>query len=335
MDIHQRQMLRVATAIHEQLTEPRATSGGGELPHSAWAFCGDSLRRMRLARQHGWTQAAARQRQYLANHLVCLQGELASLVNALEVPRQSATSSSVTEIYRDICSLSREFDKVVWDLRCKTLSIHTEPISLEGIYLGPFEIQLDIRGMPDSDCYRVIALDPQPAVSNEEVIHPHVQDEQLCEGVGKMAIRRALRDGRIADFFLIVTNLLRTYNGGSPYVALADWNGTRCEDCGDLANEDDRCVCERCGNDLCTDCSRACRDCDGYFCSTCLSECSDCGEDSCRSCLKRCRVCNGRFCQRCLGNELCGNCRQQQEEGQDETEAETDDASQPRTVLAV
>ena len=119
----------------------------------------------RLARQHGWTQAAARQRQYLANHLVCLQGELASLVNALEVPRQAATFSSVTEIYRDICSLNREFDKVVWDLRCKTLSIHTEPISLEGIYLGPFEIQLDILGMPDSDCYRVIALDPQPAES--------------------------------------------------------------------------------------------------------------------------------------------------------------------------
>jgi hypothetical protein len=43
--------------------------------------------------------------------------------------------------------------------------------------------------------YRVIAKDAHPAESRENVTHPHVMDEVLCEGDGKHGIRRALSEG--------------------------------------------------------------------------------------------------------------------------------------------
>ena len=56
--------------------------------------------------------------------------------------------------------------------------------------------------------YRVVALDPHPAGSDESVTHPHVRDEQLCAGDAAAAIRSALAGGRICDFFLLVRSVL-------------------------------------------------------------------------------------------------------------------------------
>ncbi len=341
MENHKRQMLHVATAIHEQLAHFRSTPPDVTLPHSDWSYCVDILRRMRLAQERGWQHAAKRQQQCLAEQLTFFKDRLASLADTLAKPPRVPILASVAEIYRDIGSLSLEFDEVNWDLRDKTLSVHTEPITLGDVYLGPFEIQVDIRKMSDHGCYRIIAHDPRPAASNSSVTHPHVQDEQLCEGEGKSPIRRALREGRIADFLLIVANLLSTYNSSSPFVALDDWDGTRCADCGTLTTEDDRCGCDRCGGDICLDCSRSCGDCGSYFCADCLSECSDCRDAYCTQCLKRCRECNEPFCKHCLENQLCGNCRQQQEDDEDEYDEAmeetpaTDDAEQTSAVLAL
>jgi hypothetical protein len=41
-------------------------------------------------------------------------------------------------------------------------------------------------------------------------------------------IRNALEQGRLHDFFMIVANLLRTYNWGSPFVSVSDWRGEEC-----------------------------------------------------------------------------------------------------------
>jgi len=60
----------------------------------------------------------------------------------------------------------------------------TEPIVLEGIDLGRFEIALDAGSGPHHEwaTYEATALDANPAVSDSEVTHPHVQAGQLCEG---------------------------------------------------------------------------------------------------------------------------------------------------------
>src|SRR4029078_3338290 len=99
------------------------------------------------------------------------------------------------------------------------LSVITEAILLDGVYLGPFEIQLNWSRAPDSDriCYRVMAEDPHPAESRDNVTHPHVMDELLCEGDGKHAIRLALSEGRLLDFFTLVAGLLRTHQPESPF----------------------------------------------------------------------------------------------------------------------
>ena len=41
---------------------------------------------------------------------------------------------------------------------------------------------------------------------------------------------RALRAGRLLDFFQIVSRILETYNSGSAYVSLSHWNGSPCAD---------------------------------------------------------------------------------------------------------
>ena len=48
-------------------------------------------------------------------------------------------------------------------------------------------------------------------------------DERLCEGDGRSAIRQALAQGRLLDFFMLVAGGLRTYNAESPFVALEIW----------------------------------------------------------------------------------------------------------------
>ena len=99
------------------------------------------------------------------------------------------------------------------------------------LYFGPFEIRLDWRQLGSATPYRVVALDPHPAAKDTDVTHPHVQEEQLCEGEGRSAVRAALAEGRLYDFFLLVSQLLHTYGRGSAYVELDNWDGIPCDDC--------------------------------------------------------------------------------------------------------
>ena len=116
-----------------------------------------------------------------------------------------------------------------------------EPITLEDVYLGEFEIRLDVFRLSELSSripYTVIALHPHPASSSDDVTHPHVSGRHLCEGDGSAAIRAALSHGRLFDFFSMVLGVLRTYNSDSPYVRLEDWNGVSCYDCGREMNRE-------------------------------------------------------------------------------------------------
>ena len=156
-------------------------------------------------------------------------------------------------------------------------------------------------GWTDHQPYRVVARDPNPAARNDSVTHPHVQDEMLCEGDGRSAIRAALAQGRIFDFFLLVSQVLHTYARGSAYVEMDDWSGVSCSDCGTTMSPDDSYCCQRCGSELCGDCRRSCAGCEESHCSGCLSQCPECEMDFCRGCLEVCPGCNAESLQRVHG----------------------------------
>jgi hypothetical protein len=199
---------------------------------------------------------------------------------------------------------------------------------LEDVHLGNFEIRLDWGDLGRHQPYRVVALDPHPAARREDVTHPHVQEGSLCEGEGSLAIRAALAECRLHDFFLLVSQLLHTYGRGSAYVELDNWFGVPCDDCGDSLDEDERYYCHRCEATLCGNCSVSCQGCDDSYCSGCISTCAACDSDYCTACLDTCPVCKKRFCENCL--EEGGLCRSCHEEKRNEEEKK-DDPPQKKT----
>ena len=230
----QKPLIRLAIAIHDQLTPNRCAAGNTELPRAAWLQCDNLLRKMGVARQMGWYLAVEQLQRDLRGALQRLQGALSDVHRQLESATTESRRADARDIYADLIALHDEFDELSFDQRGRTLSVTTEPITLEGVHLGPFEIRLDWDDLVEGgqDNYRVIALDSNPAASNDSVTHPHVQDEVVCEGDGRQPIRHALQQGRLLDFFVIVANLLRTYNTGSPYVLLSEWHGIPCASCG-------------------------------------------------------------------------------------------------------
>lgn len=191
---------------------------------------------------------------------------------AIGLARQSSDDQpSLRTLYDDLIALAHEFDEVQVDLHEKRLSVITSSIVLDSVELGRFEIRLHWPRLLSGKAYRVVALEPMPAATNNSVTHPHVQDNSLCEGEGQLAIRAALKQGRLLDFFLLVRQILETYNSGSAYVPLSDWFGVTCSDCGTTAGEEESCTCRRCGSDLCDDCSRSCNSCGQSSCSAAIA----------------------------------------------------------------
>jgi len=124
---------------------------------------------------------------------------------------------------------------------------------------------------------------------------------------------------RSCFFFLLVRQILGTYNSGSAYVRLEDWQGADCHDCGRLMHEDDRGTCERCECDICNNCVTRCTKCDQHCCADCSATCEDCGEPFCSPCLSKCPNCRLLFCEDCLNDGICHACTESEEEENDET----------------
>jgi hypothetical protein len=306
-------LLRQAMQLHEQFCGNHSTTGQFHLPHAAWEECQATAWQMIRSRKHGWHLAAARLAEDLRSSLANLRSELMTIEALLPSPDRSSFST-LGSLHADLVALHQEFPAVNFDRRQRTLSVTTEPIELEEVYLGPFEIRLNWTQAIGSCAfnYQFIAEDPQPAASNESITHPHVQSETLCEGDGRHAIQLALEQHRLLDFFLIVDNILKTYNSSSPYVALADWYGLDCADCGSTISSDgDRWICDKCGAGICDVCYTICPDCDESFCSDCITRCARCEEYHCDRCISECTACQAVVCQECLNEqELCTECQQ-------------------------
>jgi hypothetical protein len=242
------------------------------------------------------------------------------VANALQEQHRDVPFAPVAEIYRDLLALKQEFDSVSCDLRRGQLRVETEPIVLDGIELGRFEICLEWNYLERERMYHIIALDPNPAATNASVTHPHVQDGHLCEGEGYAAIRSALADGRLFDFFVIVARILGTYAYGSAYVELKDWGGLPCHGCGDHVAADERTYCNGCDEVLCDGCNHPCQECGTSHCSGCISECKGCNQAFCSACLGECSQCSVLTCSECLEESLCPGCREPKNQGEPDDE---------------
>ena len=310
------------------------------LPTTYWNACERLLRMREKAQHHGWLLALNRvERRMLqvttdcSNQLLTMRDNLIETIRGRRLPSEQ-------EIVDDLLALSAEFEEVRIDLENKSVAVETQSIVLQDIDLGSFRVVLEWTKLRQYRPYRVIALEPNPAASKSGVTHPHVREEELCEGDGHSAIRQALHQGRILDFFLLVRQILENYTPNNAYVKLDEWEGRECNDCGNLIREEgNRFCCERCGEDICRDCATRCDDCGDYFCADHIGTCRSCNESFCRGCLAVCRQCHEKFCKECLDDQTCPECRREAEDSDDAADdeqpydpdgAETEDAERAR-----
>ena len=255
--------------------------------------------RLGLATERNWTAAANIIQAQLLRNLVDMSYELQTAKIYLE--KAPPKLPTFAELLAELDQLETEYGQFKFDPREKTLSVITESIELEDVPLGSFEIRLHLLRIGElykDSPYRIIALEPNPAGSDSSVTHPHVSSERLCEGDGHLPIQKALEQGRLCDFFSLVIGILNTYSPDSPYIALSDWDGYSCYDCGYTMSRDESYYCEQCSNDFCSECSTYCQICETTICLGCAIECPGCQRPICKECYSTCEDCGERVMQR-------------------------------------
>jgi hypothetical protein len=291
------------------------------------------LRRLGHCVRRGWRGAALRVRRDFVHRVQGLAIHVQELRRLDEV--RSVAVPTPRDVYRDLAQCEHEFS----DLRVQEeeglLCVTTEPIELEGVYLGDFSIRLHVpslHALGMESAYYIVARDPHPAVTNSAVTHPHVSDERLCAGDASAAIHAALAQGRICDFFLLVRSVLTHYNPASPYVALTEWTGMPCYDCGEVLSEDQVFGCANCERDFCGGCASYCRVCQEITCHECLTDCPVCDELTCPACLIVCPACGEPICQACQTDRRCPCLETETEDQDDQTKKDREQApSQSKT----
>jgi hypothetical protein len=314
MHDNQKNLRRATQRISAQLQRLRSAPVLVELPAAHWTECQSLVHRIHLSRSRSWKHAAALLEDRLERALSRCSERLQEISRHISSSGRVSPPQTAREIFRDLVALSDEFEAVTIDVPNQTLSVTTEPIVLEEIGLGPFEIRLHWDRIGERRPYEVVALEPNPARESGDTTHPHVRGEQLCEGDGQMSIERALQAGRLLDFFQVVSRILDTYNSSSAYVSLSGWDGSPCADCGDLLGEDDEYACDHCGDMLCRECLTACERCDAICCHTCTNYCRGCEAQICSRCQQDCSGCQRLLCSQCLSETgLCQECQEKRD----------------------
>ena len=287
------------------------------MPQVHWDELLQVFSRRRFVQARKWSVADESLRTEATGVLGLLLRQLEECQKSLEIAEPAAIAP-VFEIVADLLALPNEFSDLRVELKERAVSVVTDEIELEGVSLGRFRILLELDELGEFQPYSVIALDPNPAGCDGDLTHPHVREKRLCEGEGKVAIRQALQQGRLFDFFLLVRQILETYNSGSAYTSLSNWGGRDCSDCGRRTYEDESTSCDRCSDHICFDCSSRCEQCDRYCCTTCCTTCAGCSEAICNACAECCSDCGSSCCSGCLSGSTCSTCKTNQEPESDE-----------------
>ncbi len=232
---------------------------------------------------------------------------------------------TVRALVEELLACQDEFGAVEICRAEDRVSIQSEPIVLDGVPLGRFRIDLAPGEIPSGsplEWFRVKALDPNPSAPNENVPHPHVDGDHLCTGDGSTTVHAALIAGRLNDFFVLIRSILQTYNPDSPYVALEDWDGRPCCDCGYTTNEEGAYYCEGCEETYCDECIRSCENCGTTLCRECLRRSEISEVWVCENCAGQCDDCSRWCTTEELTDGLCEHCQETQDHK--ETSHETD-----------
>ncbi len=298
-----RQAIRAAIKIHERLMAPAWNPGLENLPRGEWETLRKSLWRLRKVESRGWRAAGQELLSDIDYQSTLLISQLQTFRTQLALPARNSQVATASQIAADLVALESEFESVQIDPRGKTVTVQTEPIVLEELWLGPFDICLTWERIGVRRAYEVIAKEPQTPGNNEDVTHPHVRGNLLCEGDAARPLQAALAGGLLFDFFLLVRQTLETYNSASPYVAIKNWSGSRCRDCGWALDDDDVSTCNACDGQLCGECSTYCEGCGDYFCHECSGSCNACQRTFCFTCLADSPEAFRRLCARCHKKE--------------------------------
>ena len=315
----QRLLLRAARRIHDSLEAKSVPHNWSPLPQSSWNTCEAAHRRLELASRHGWQGAAVQLRTDFGYAIRALLRELEQYRDrhaefTAEADEVRLPIQPVREIYQDLMALQQEFGALRIDFTKQELAFTTDDITFVDVDLGQFEIVLCWNEIREHGPYRVKALDSNSPPNDSAITHPHIRDDILCEGEGRSAIRRALQQGRLFDFFLLVRQIVENYNPSSAYAVIKDWNGVKCYDCGSTSSDDDVSCCRRCDHELCSDCGSCCESCQCFCCNECSSACSGCHESCCTTCSNECSECGECFCPKCLVDDQCQHCRESEPE---------------------
>lgn len=283
-----RSLWRLAGRLETRLARLDLQSIPQQLDHSSWLAARHlEARRNQIAERH-WVVASG----YLFRRFQCalrrLQANLDHLAQQVPSLLTLPKPPDQRQLYEELLATFDSFPDSTCDLRQQTLTVTTEPITLEEISLGQFQIVLDLTNLGKSVAYRIIAESPHFSESRSDVCHPHVLDEELCEGEASAPLASALRMGRFSDFFQIITQVLNTYNGLSAYASLSEWEShITCHACGDCVSEDDCSYCDTCHASTCDSCCTSCPHCGDSACEVCIQQCEPCGESACAACLKK------------------------------------------------
>ncbi|MBL9083331.1 MAG: hypothetical protein JNK76_16065 [Planctomycetales bacterium] len=321
---------RIETAYRrQQRDEPTP-----DLPWSAWQRLSDAVRLGSLADRRDWRHACEQRWRQADGEFDLLLSDLRALRHGLQLRRRTKLPQLV-DLYAELVAAHEEFDGLAVD--DSEIYVTTEPVTLEGVYLGPFEIRLNLVRLDEQEPYRIVAIEPHPAQTSSETTHPHVHYEKLCLGDGKAPVAAALAEGRLYDLFQLLRQILLTYGEGSAYVPLEAWHGTPCGECDATVDEDDLYLCRGCETSLCGDCVRVC-DCGAAHCHDCATSCSSCEETTCSRCLTACELCESEFCANCLtGEGLCHACQEAAEEerlAEERAAEEAEDAADEQFIAA-
>ena len=329
----------LAWRLARRLQESRSADDDADESDARWERLVRSWTQLQRQRER-WLRTRGRLPAAAAVLRAAWVAQVRAFAREFEPVRSSVAAAplvppAIGDLFADLRQLEAEFEAVGVDWKAKVLRATTEAIALRGVALGPFAIELhwERRGEPR---FEIVALQPHPAAGGKGVTHPHVRDRHLCLGDAAAPLRKALADGRLADAFVLVRSVLRTYNPASPYTPLAEWGGSPCAGCGCGLDADERWACGGCDADYCEGCSRGCGRCDAIRCPDCLDPCALCREDCCSACLDAdaggralcpdcwvcCTDCGRRWPEDRLADGRCPDCPTPSEEEPDDDETD-------------
>lgn len=316
---------RAALRIHQQLLKAQTERKELELPREVWALLNAKQQLHQRALNSNWLHAQTDLEQNLLRVLTDLVYRCQEVMVPLKKNANSQPVISVPELWRELEFLSDEFEEVECDLEACEIRVTTDAIELEGVNLSRFQIILEWKLLGNHRSYRIKALDPNAAESNEDMVHPHVNHGSLCEGDGSQGIRQALQQGRLLDFFILVRQILTTYNPSSAYLTLERWYGTSCQSCSSIVDDDDAYTCPCCGDFICGECTGYCHNCTDTMCQSCVRSCPHCENYFCTRCMIHCSTCVAEGCDACLVDGFCPSCQTPEVSDDDEFTESTED----------